>query len=222
MYLITGKQRHLDRARRIYQWIKNSGIISADFEVFDGVSVTESGCVISEAKHSYIAGTLSGALAWLYVATKNEAYLSDAAAIFRRAVVDFSVNSIWRDPCEPNCDLDKVSPKGTAIMGFQYLYMHTKDQALKNAIQTIMRTSAEAMLEKCIDFKCPNLWAGNQVGSIDFHTQLNSLNLMNALGVAFMDTSAKLTAPPIKTVTKEPNSTWRINYILLTLILLIY
>jgi hypothetical protein len=168
-------------------------------------------CSLQGPLISYKAGILAGALAYLYQASKDEQYLNDATKIFNTAKGLFTKNDVWTDTCEPSCSLDQVSPKGTALLGFTFLYAQTTDSTLKSAIKQTLDASASAMLAKCdSNYQCPNNWSGQDGGQASFHTQLTALSLMIALAQAHgASYNGKIASPNPTTPTttlKQPDN----------------
>lgn len=192
--------------------MKSSGIISSNYQISDGVLAPS--CELQAGRTSYLFGMLAGAVGALYAATQERAFLVDATGIFNAGMATYSKQDIFVDACEPNCPLDQVSPKGTAILGLIYLYRTCGDSNLRQSIQKLFDASASTMLPKCNDAgQCPNYWHGANPGTLSFHTELNALALMTAVSVVHdakyaNEIVAPANIPVIKTV--EPTNSARV------------
>jgi Glycosyl hydrolase family 76 len=183
MYMLTGNIKFAHQAINIYQWMKSSGIVSTvTWDVFDGVTAPKC-TVATSGTYSYNYGMLAGALSYLCKATGEPMYFNDAVAILNRAKLLFTLNDTWNDLCEPDsCGLDSAKPKGTAMMGFLYLFMNTNDTAGKESIMETMDNSVLGMMPQCDNQgNCADSWSYAAKGAVTFHSQLNALSLMNAI-----------------------------------------
>ncbi|KAI8924612.1 glycosyl hydrolase family 76-domain-containing protein [Entophlyctis helioformis] len=186
--ILTGNSTFNERGELVYAWLKSSGLVTADWRVLDGGNAPT--CRPPNPEElSYKIGTLLGGIGWLYKSTGKEQYQTEAASMLDVALRTFAPNNIFTDPCEaanPTCRANQVSPKGTMIRGLMYLYMTTTSAAIKTKIATAVETSFLAMAAAACDEKwnCGNVWqgAGARVYT-DFHTQLNALELANALAI---------------------------------------
>lgn len=184
-YIISGDETYLERAKGVYQWIRTVGIFDIKTgDVYDGVDVRHCNSAKTTKLYSYNYGMLAGAASYLYKATGNATYINDAHLIFLRAKQLFTANNVWTDTCEPNlCDPTYSKPKGTAMMGFTYLYLNSNDSSYKSLIYEVMYKSVLVMMTMCDDVgNCSDDWNyGNIHQSTSFHSQVNSLTLMNAI-----------------------------------------
>ncbi|KAI8924613.1 glycosyl hydrolase family 76-domain-containing protein [Entophlyctis helioformis] len=186
--ILTGNATYNQHGEMVYAWLKSSGLVTADWRVLDGANAPN--CATPNRNElSYKIGTLVGALGWLFKSTGKTQYQTEAGLILDVALRQFAPNNIFTDPCEaanPTCPANQVSPKGTMIRGLMYLYMTTTDAAIKAKIATAVDASFLAMAAAACDEKwnCGNVWqgAGARVYT-DFHTQLNALELANAVAV---------------------------------------
>ena len=186
MFLLTKKKIYIDQATMVAEWILNNGIVTTEGAVYDGIMAPS--CTIGQIEVSYSAGMTAGAFSYLYQATLNPKYIALAGAIFTRSVGLFTKDYVWVDSCEASttapCALDSSQPKGTAIIGFMYFYMQTKDQVAKALLKRITETSAASMLTLCDShYSCPNIWMSTSPAKqpTSFHSQLTATALMNSV-----------------------------------------
>ena len=189
--ILTGNPKYYAEAEKIYTWFTNSGVMSDKNGVYDGIRLREDGivgCSINSDELSYKAGTLAGALAWLYEATKNQKYLDLAHKILDQFETTFTRDGIVSDPCEREvdkdkaCEQDRVTPKGTAIRGLGYLHEFTKDEAVRVKIKQMLNRSVQAMMRTCDgNWNCGNDWvSGTPPKAYNVHYAMNAMELMTA------------------------------------------
>jgi predicted alpha-1,6-mannanase (GH76 family) len=94
---LSGDRKYFDQADQFYQFLLKSGLITSSFEVIDGIGKEDNVCKISLSQFSYESGMASGALAYLYYSTKNDAYLDTAHKIFQTGMKTFTQRSIVYD-----------------------------------------------------------------------------------------------------------------------------
>ncbi|KAI8924138.1 glycoside hydrolase [Entophlyctis helioformis] len=212
LYILSGDRTLLTKAQTITEWFKTSRIQTASGNVLDGISADR--CRYDIREYSYNSGMLVGALAWLYKATNDPKYIADAGVVLNTGFQVFSRQQIITDLCEGGngpCTTNGIvssapaanqSPaKGTMIRGIMYLYMITPDARQKSLIRTYMTTSFNAMLATCDDtMHCNANWLpGSPVVSTNFHYQLASVELFNAISAIYADKAGNggsaLTAP---------------------------
>jgi mannan endo-1,6-alpha-mannosidase len=207
--LLTGDNSYIEQGRQIYNWLKSSGIIRENYQVYDGVN-DDKGCGVTGINHSYNAGFVAGGLAWLYKASGDDFFNVEANKVATASLQTFVKDNIFYDSCEENnprpCDQNKATFKGSFIRGLGYVYEFTNDQALKDQIKTVLATSVEAMMKTCSDdFECGTLWLQGQPEESNVHFAMNSMELMTAYLKTMKASGAILTAPSTAPVvdTKE-------------------
>ncbi|KAJ3302832.1 hydrolase 76 protein [Kappamyces sp. JEL0829] len=181
--ILTGKQDYITQALQIYQWMKTTGLVSSDWKVYDGIDA-DRGCAINGDLASYQTGFLTGGLAWLFQASKKPELLTDAHSLFAAALPKFAPNGIITDTCESasaGCFANQVSPKGTMVRGWGYLYEFTTSAQIKTQLKQVLQSSVQAMLKTCDNsYNCGNAWSTQTYTSSNVHFQMNSLELMTA------------------------------------------
>lgn len=178
--ILTNNPTYNQIGARIYSWLRESGLISSAFEVFDGVR-TENTCLYVISEYSYKAGMLLGALSWMYRGTLQYSYLEDASQVFQTIKTNFVSRGVIKDPCEPKCFLNQVSPKGILARGLGYYYEHASEND-KSQTKQLLADSVRAMMTVCDDdWNCGNNWASGQLpAQKSVHDQMNALELMIA------------------------------------------
>ncbi|KAJ3302831.1 hydrolase 76 protein [Kappamyces sp. JEL0829] len=179
--IATGNQTYNQRTADTYAWLKSSGIITADWQVNDGIQ-SANACTLTTFHVSYEPGMLIGALAWMYKATGQTSYLSDATALLTATLKEYASSGILTDPCEPSeCPLNSVSPKGELIRGMSYLWEFASDPTVRSTIKTVLQQSVSAMIKTCdSDWNCGNNWASGvpNTGGKSVHDQMNAVQLL--------------------------------------------
>ena len=183
MFILTNNPKYLSDAERSFAWMKSSGLIASDGSVNDGLDIT--GCSINPQKLSYKSGFLVGALAWMFQASKKPEIIQAAHLTFSQGLGAFAPGGIIRDACEPNCQKNQVSPKGTMVRGWGYLHEFTNDERVRSQLQQILKTTTQAMLASCDNnLNCLDNWSSrvpvSGTNPSDVHQQMNAVELMTA------------------------------------------
>jgi hypothetical protein len=182
MFIITNDSTFINQTEELYKWMKEIGLVGPLYDVFDGVTAPLCDDASTTETLSYNAGMLAGALSYLYKATGKISYLNDAHSIFMRSQKKFTVNDIWTDTCEPYCKHRWSKAKGTAMMGFSYLYSISNNTKIRQAISQIMYSSAIAMANLTKgDGYCSDDWKYPEIATYSFHSQLNCMHLINSI-----------------------------------------
>lgn len=220
LYLLKQDKAILDKGIAVYSWLKTIGLADPiSGTLFDGVEAPACTNAKDEPADSYLYGQLIEGLTFLYQATKQVSYLTDAEHFANFAIAQFSQNNIIRDKCEPNCPLNRVSPKGIFIRGLYILHTEATP-AMKERIATLIKTSFTGMLLTCdSNFNCDNNWGPEGVVRTDLHSQLNSVELFNAV-VFVSDPSKRIKV--IHSTTSVPNSGTTLGEYFLTIVVSIY
>ncbi|KAJ3146821.1 hydrolase 76 protein [Geranomyces michiganensis] len=181
--MLTGNQTYLDMAAQTYNWVKVSGVLSADWKVLDGVHTANCGTP-SPAVWGYNQGVMIGALAYMYQASKMQAYADDAKSLLNAAAPVFAPNNIVYEPrCPPgSCGRETPMGKPQLIKGMADLYMMTTDAAVKTTIQTVIDTTLASALRNCdANWWCSQDWTNIRAPSIgDPYDQYGTTELLVA------------------------------------------
>ncbi|KAH6587209.1 hypothetical protein BASA50_001342 [Batrachochytrium salamandrivorans] len=189
--VLTGNTTYTTQAAQVYTWMKTIGLITPTFHLYDGANAPTCS-PLNAMELSYSLGILMGGLGMMFKATGDAVYQTDAAQFLDVGLglyAPASSGGVLADPCETTsagCKPNEVSPKGTFLRGLGYLYRGVSDPAIKTKIQTLVEVSAASMVTHSCDasWNCGNVWtASGGKPSTDFHSQLNSLELMIALAV---------------------------------------
>jgi mannan endo-1,6-alpha-mannosidase len=202
--ILSGDATFLQQGDQMYKWLKSSGIVTADYKVYDGLD-EDRGCGINGNQLSYKAGFLVGGLSWMFRASGNQFYMDEAHKITTAAMTTFTQNGIITDQCEPKCSENQVSPKGTMIRGLGHVIEFSNDAAIKAQVKTTLATSVTAMLKTCdATLNCGAYWNVGAPETSNVHYQTNALELMTAYLKTFKNgPTASNIAPP----TTPPSST---------------
>nr|KAJ3422239.1 hydrolase 76 protein [Polyrhizophydium stewartii] len=201
--ILTGNKTYLTEADKIYAWLKGTQIITPTYHVYDGMSITK--CQRHGLEYSYNAGILIGGMAWMYKATGNTNYITEAGKLLDTALTTFATGPVITDLCEGATDMctvgdatskppaaNQVPPKGTMIRGLTYLYMFTPDAAQKAKIKKFIDASFAGMLSTCTaNMGCSAVWTpGAAPANGNFHHQLVAIELTNAVAAIYLGSSA--------------------------------
>ncbi|KAJ3077227.1 hydrolase 76 protein [Podochytrium sp. JEL0797] len=189
MYALTGDKSYLTWFNTIYAWLKSSGIIAADYTVWDGLDTR--GCVLSKDQYSYHSAELISAMAVMYNATQQQSYLTEAHAHFAHVQKFFTnAQGVLYDP---QCVAAGACKSPTGFLWALYralgtLHGVTTDAAVKTGIETVLRASATANFKTCqVNWNCVNvLPAGTQytlANGTNPRAQIETVALLNALAV---------------------------------------
>ena len=115
---------------QVYDWLKSSGIITKDWQIYDGVNTLDQ-CSINGLMTSYKVGLLFGSLGLMYKVSGRQDFLDDANAILLKSFDRYLVNGFITDPCEEGdlCQKNQVSPKGMILISY-YRYLLLWSSAL--------------------------------------------------------------------------------------------
>lgn len=148
----------VDLQVRVYDWLKSSGLITKDWQLYDGVN-TEDQCSINGLMTSYKVGLLFGSLGLMYKVSGRQEFLNDADSLLRKSFERYLVDGFITDPCEAGdlCQKNQVSPKGIAsgltpgiyCYGIQTLYETTTNSNTKKLIEDTLVKSVNGMLKSC-------------------------------------------------------------------------
>ncbi|KAI8908021.1 glycoside hydrolase [Gorgonomyces haynaldii] len=182
LFLLTGNQTYIQNSQQLYNWMKR-GLI-ANGKVFDGVDADQ-GCGMNINEHSYNPGVLLGAMGWLYKATNNQQWVTDASVILRQSLATFSSNNIVTDPCEPRCPANQLEFKGPYVQGLGYYAAFTNNQQDKQTVLNALKTSFQSMLPTCdSNAGCNMVWTAGAQKTTNFHTQIVAHQLITAYATA--------------------------------------
>ncbi|KAI8918273.1 glycosyl hydrolase family 76-domain-containing protein [Powellomyces hirtus] len=178
----TGNQTFLDLASQTYNWLKTSGLLTADWKVVDGVHTTTCG-VVNPRAWGYNAGVMLGAAAYMYKATQQQSYLDDAKNILNVAVASFTQNNVVYEPGCPYGQCGRETPMGKPqlIKGMAQLYTVSNDPAVKAQIQTVIDTTLASAVKNCdADWWCSSEWTGTMAPTKEAYDQAGTAELLVA------------------------------------------
>ncbi|KAJ5682997.1 Mannan endo-1-6-alpha-mannosidase DCW1, partial [Penicillium macrosclerotiorum] len=159
----TGNTTYADWANKAWNWSKGNGLITSDFQVYDGTTVQSNCSSYDRTRWSYTAGIyLHGAsVMYNYTSSSNSSSNSSAAAwktrlngLLARTEHFYSTNAsstnvMYEPPCElsGSCDTDQLSFKAYLsrwLADVTQLAPYTYD-----TIMTKMRATAQAAVDQC-------------------------------------------------------------------------
>ena len=160
--LLTGNRTYVDWATKVLAWMKTSGLILPNNHIIDGAYAPA--CTRKDIREfTYTSGTLLGGLAYLYEATKDSFWMTEADKFLTASLEQFTVNDILIETfCERSangCVRDTKSFKGQLAKGLGYLYRFSNNDAMKRRIQTVIDASVTNMAAICDNaWNCPFSW----------------------------------------------------------------
>ncbi|KAJ3077229.1 hydrolase 76 protein [Podochytrium sp. JEL0797] len=190
LFAMTQDSVYLTWFNEVNDWMKSSGIITADYTVWDGLD-TQEGCHLSQLQYSYASSELVSALAIMYNTTQNAVYLTEAHGHFAR-IQSYFTNSagILYDPgCEAKGSCK--SPTGflwPVYRSLSVLHGITPNATVKKDVETLLTTSAAFYFKSCQNnWDCIDvLPAGTQytmANGTNPRQQFEIVSLLNALAV---------------------------------------
>lgn len=160
--LLTGNRTYVDWASKVLTWMRTSGMILPNNHIIDGAYAPA--CTRKDIRElTYTSGTLLGGLAYLYEATKDSFWMTEADKFLTASLEQFTVDDILVETiCERSargCERDFKSFKPQLAKGLGYLYRFSNSDDMKRRIQTVIDTSITSMAATCdSEWNCPFSW----------------------------------------------------------------
>ena len=165
--LLTGNRTYVDWASKVLTWMRTSGLILPNNHIIDGAYAPA--CTRKDIREfSYTSGTLVGGLAYLYEATKDSFWMTEADKFLTASLEQFTVDNILVETvCErtaKNCERDQKSFKVQLAKGLGYLYRFSNSDNMKRRIQTVIDASVTNMAATCdSEWNCPFSWLPSEM-----------------------------------------------------------
>ena len=149
----TGNSSYGDWAAKIWDWEESVGLITEEYEVFDGVTIEPNHTCpsIDRTEWTYNAGLFLHGAATMYNMTGSDEWKQRVDGILNHTATKFFQNGVmWEQFCEPrqDCDLDQQSFKGyfaRFLSATSLLAPHTSTQ-----IMGLLNSSAPAAASVCV------------------------------------------------------------------------
>jgi mannan endo-1,6-alpha-mannosidase len=136
----------------VYDWVTDTGLITDEFQVFDGASVDQDCTVIDKAQWTYNAGIFLHGTSVMYNYTGgNSTWKARVTGLLNEtASYHFQDGIMVEQPCESGgfCDIDQQSFKG-----YLSRWMAATTQMAPftfNTIMPLLQTTADAAAKMCI------------------------------------------------------------------------
>ncbi|PSN62985.1 mannan endo-1,6-alpha-mannosidase [Corynespora cassiicola Philippines] len=187
----TGNSTYSEWADRSYQWSRTVGLVSDDFEVFDGASANENCESINQLRWTADHALYTEGAAIMYNLTNgNETWNSivqgfvDASSFFK----DNDTSALIEAACENDgtCASDLTSSKGQAIRAFSRAAIAAP--FIADSIHEIVESSAKAAAENCREgdegVECRFSWGGEdrwEMGTVEGGKLGPIMNAMQAV-----------------------------------------
>lgn len=182
--LYTGNSTYSDWAVKAFDWVYNVGLISPDFQVFDGTQNTDNCTAKDGTRWTYNAGVYLLGSAAMYNHTNGSALWRDRTMGLLNATDVFFVNDTMYEPCEggpKGCNVDQRSFKA-------YLSRWMADTAAlapftHDIIMPKLAKAAEAAIKVCsggdTGTQCGQRWStGAYDGSLGVGEQMSVLEVV--------------------------------------------
>ncbi|EME80593.1 glycoside hydrolase family 76 protein [Pseudocercospora fijiensis CIRAD86] len=186
LYAYTANETYADWTNKIWNWMDGVGLLSPQYAVFDGTSISDNCSTLDHNQWTYSAGMMLNAAATMYNVTQNETWHERALGIWKTSAADFFKNKVMFEICEPtnNCDTDQQSFKAYFA---RWMAESTKRlPELYDLVQPYLATSAQAAAAQCSggDDKttCGTKWTTNGVwdGTYGVGQQMCALSIIQA------------------------------------------
>ncbi|KAK6077307.1 mannan endo-alpha-mannosidase dcw1 [Seiridium cupressi] len=148
----TGNQTYADWAEKVYDWMSTTGLITADFQVFDGAQVDSNCTEIDNAQWTYNAGIyLHGAAVMYNFTGGDDKWKQRVQGLLNQTTGFHFENGIMVEkPCEEGgfCDTDQQSFKAYLarwMAGTSQMAPFTFD-----TIMPLLKSTATAAANQCV------------------------------------------------------------------------
>lgn len=173
---IPGDTVYLERAKREWDWFRNSGMINGDRLINDGL---DDNCANNgQPTWTYNQGVILGALTEFHRATGDPGLLTTARGLADASTVRLQTDGVLREPGEGDgCTGDGPSFKGAYVRGLGTLNRELPDRPYATAL-TRWADSAYDRNRNTLDQYGPH-WSGGS-GTTGYGCQQSVLDLLNA------------------------------------------
>ncbi|KAJ3077234.1 hydrolase 76 protein [Podochytrium sp. JEL0797] len=190
LYRMTKDSYFKDRVDQIYAWLQSSGLLSANYVVYDSVKTTD--CTPNLQIYSYHTGELLMGLSVMFQATNDPHYLNEAHNVFASIKSQFTdSNNVLNQ--EPSCLAGACtkSPTGywwSVYKGLAQLHVATNNVSVQQSIEKIMRASAAVNFQNCgSDWNCMRILpvgtAFTLIDGTNQRDQFETVVILNSLAV---------------------------------------
>ncbi|KAJ3019560.1 hydrolase 76 protein [Thoreauomyces humboldtii] len=182
----TGNATYANLAATTYAWMKTVGVVTSDWQVLDGVHSTAC-TVIDPLRLSYETGVLLGGLGYMYKATGDAIYLTDASSILASALPYFAPAGVITEPTCPTgnntCSVDYPMFKPQLVRGLGMLWSTTNDSTTKTQISTVLDSTLTSALKNCdASWWCSQEWLATLAPTKTAYDQYAITELLVAVG----------------------------------------
>ena len=172
------QQYYLGWALREWRWFENTGMISLQYNINDGIDLST--CRSNQgAVWSYNQGVILGALVELNKAAPNQSYIDTAVKIANAAITRLcDTHGVLHDQCEPECGADGSQFKGIFMRNLQVLQQNAPHP---NFQQTIVKNADSIWShDRGIDNKLGLIWSGPYDNKATASTQSSACDALIA------------------------------------------
>ncbi|KAI8611527.1 glycosyl hydrolase family 76-domain-containing protein [Chytriomyces sp. MP71] len=191
LFAMTGDASYQPKVDKIYAWLKSSGVLAADYTIYDSVDSRYCTPSVNEI-YSYHYGPLLSAMASMYRATKDTKYLTEGNALVGAVKRQFAAadNSL---SIEPSCGASGCakSPHGYSwpvYKGLAAFHAVAQDIGVKEDIAAMLRASGKVNFKGCdTNWYCirdmPPGTPFTMTNGTNPRDQFETVSLLNALAV---------------------------------------
>lgn len=192
----TGNMSYANWAETAYDWTSTIGVISPEFEVWDGTSTTDNCTSLTHIRWTYNAGVFLYASSVMWNITQQDIWKTRALSLWNAsAEYFFTPDKVMTEICErvPPCDTDQLSFKGY-LARWMSVAMRLAP-FLQPQIMPYLVSSAEAAAQVCNGpdgITCGMRWnVSSYDGSYGVGQQMSALHAVQSL--LTMDVAPPLT-----------------------------
>ncbi|KAM3084111.1 hypothetical protein ACMFMG_001783 [Clarireedia jacksonii] len=184
--LYTGNQTYADWAEKVFDWVYGVGLMSADYDIYDGTQNTDNCTSKDHNRWSYNAGIYLLGSAVMYNYTNGSKIWEQRVSGILNASTDFFVNGVMVEACESGgtCNTDQRSFKAYFT---RWLAATTKLAPFTSTqIMNLLSTTATAAAKTCTAGNrgnhCGLKWTtGSNDGSTGVGEQMAALEVVQSM-----------------------------------------
>lgn len=178
-----------NKVNSIESWLMSTGIVSSNYDVYDGLDPNIGCNVINKALWSYNAGTLISAYVEMINANINVGKYAPALdKLLRTSLATFTdpkglpmERGCGSGKHPSKCNRDVSSYMSVFIMSVSEAYHITKDEDLKKTIASLIDAGLNEHLRRCASGGCSAFIDMNPLGKGDSFNAYNNLSALSFL-----------------------------------------
>ncbi|GAM82862.1 hypothetical protein ANO11243_008480 [Dothideomycetidae sp. 11243] len=185
----TGNQTYADWAARAYEWSFDIGLISDQYDIFDGTDDTLNCTQLNHIQWTYNSGVFTYGASIMWNITSDPVWQQRATSLWNASSVFFTGTNdqvMYEVACEPgnNCDTDQLSFK--AYLARWMAASLKVAPYLESSMMPYLKTSAQAAAAQCNGgsdgITCGTKWtASTWDGTYGVGQQMSALEVIQSL-----------------------------------------